>query len=168
MDDLDKLEAKAQAENRNRATSWMNKNYEKWWDKRMMKLDFNCVIPVELNELLRKSYAEIKSEKGQQLSPSTLAGNFVRHLLFWMTILSVFYFLRSSLLKTRVNYLMIQSDFEFTIHFNSQNAHSLYHLALYNLTKVIFLENIVYFVLAVHFNPVLTGSFFFINQSTEG
>jgi len=54
----------------------------------MMKLDFNCVIPVELNELLRKSYAKVKSEKGQQLSPSTLTGvrtltgNFVRQLLF--------------------------------------------------------------------------------------
>ena len=53
-----------------------------------MKVDFNCVILVELNELLRKSYAKVKSEKGQQLSPTTLtgvralAGNFVRHLLF--------------------------------------------------------------------------------------
>ena len=54
----------------------------------MMKLDFNCVIPVELSELLLKIYTEVKSEKGQRLSPSTLTGvrtltgNFVRYLLF--------------------------------------------------------------------------------------
>ena len=47
---------------------------------------------------------------------------------------------------------MIQSDFEFTIHFNPQNPHSLYHLALYN-DNGYFLENIVYFILAVYFLP---------------
>ena len=37
-------------------------------------MDFNCVTPVELNELLRKFYAEVKSEEGQPLTPSTLTG----------------------------------------------------------------------------------------------
>ena len=70
---MDKLEAKGQAENTKRATSWGIKKFEKWCDKRKLNVDFNCVTPVELNELLRKFYAEVKSEKGQPLTPSTLA-----------------------------------------------------------------------------------------------
>ena len=65
LEDLDKLEAKGRAENTKRATSWRIKKFEKWCDKRKLKVDFNCVTPVELNELLRKFYAEVKSEKGQ-------------------------------------------------------------------------------------------------------
>ena len=63
LEDLDKLEAKGQAENTKRATSWGIKKLEKWCDKRKPKVDFNCVTPVERNELLRKFYAEVKSEK---------------------------------------------------------------------------------------------------------
>ena len=74
LEDLEKLEAKGQAENTKRATSWGIKKFEKWCDKRKLKVDFNCVTPVELNELLRKFYAEVKSEKGQPLTPSTLTG----------------------------------------------------------------------------------------------
>ncbi|CAH3186344.1 unnamed protein product [Porites lobata] len=74
LEDLDKLEAKGQAENTKRATSWGIKKFEKWCYKRKLKVDFNCVTPVELNELLRKFYAEVKSEKGQPLTPSTLTG----------------------------------------------------------------------------------------------
>ena len=72
LEDLDKLEAKGQAENIKRATSWGTKKFEKWCDKRKLKVDFNCVTAVELNELLRKFHAEVKSEKGQPLTPSTL------------------------------------------------------------------------------------------------
>ena len=71
---LDKLEAKGQAVNTKRATSWGIKKFEKWCDKRKLKVDFNCVTPVELNELLRKFYAEVKSDKGQPLTPSTITG----------------------------------------------------------------------------------------------
>ena len=74
LEDLDKLEAKGQAENTKRATLWVIKKIEKWCDKRKLKVDFNCATPVELNELLRKFYAEVKSEKGQPLTPSTLTG----------------------------------------------------------------------------------------------
>ena len=74
LEDLDKLEAKGQAENTKRATSWGIKKFEKWCNKRKLKVDFNCVTPVELNELLRKFYAEVKSKKGQRLTPSTLTG----------------------------------------------------------------------------------------------
>ena len=46
LEDLDKLEAKGQAENTKRATSWGIKKFEKWCDKRQLKVDFNCVTPV--------------------------------------------------------------------------------------------------------------------------
>ena len=41
LEDLDKLEAKGQAENTKRATSWGIKKFEKWCDKRKLKVDFN-------------------------------------------------------------------------------------------------------------------------------
>ena len=63
LEDLDKLEAKGQAENTKRATSWEIKKFEKWCNKRKLKVEFDCATPVELNELLRKLYAEVKSEK---------------------------------------------------------------------------------------------------------
>ena len=72
LEDLDKLEVKGQAENTKRATSWGIKKFEKWCEKRTLKVDFNCVTRVVLNELLQKLYAEVKSEKGQPLPPSTL------------------------------------------------------------------------------------------------
>ena len=80
LEDLDKLEAKGQAENSKRATSWGIKKFEKWCDKRKLKVDFNCVTPVEPNELLRKFYAEVKSEKGQPLTPRIAARMPVRVL----------------------------------------------------------------------------------------
>lgn len=47
LEDLDKLEAKAQAEFTNRATSCeMKKITDKCRDKRDLKVDFNCVTPV--------------------------------------------------------------------------------------------------------------------------
>ena len=69
LEDLDKLEAKNQAENTKKATSWGQKN-----SRKILKVDFTCVTPVELKELLQKFYAEVKSEKGQPLTPSTLTG----------------------------------------------------------------------------------------------
>ena len=62
LEDLEKLEAKGQAENTKRATSCGIKKFEKWCDERKLKVDFNCVTPVELNQLLRKFYTEVKSD----------------------------------------------------------------------------------------------------------
>ena len=39
LQDLDKLEAKAQAENTKRATDWGIKKFEKWCDKRKLKVE---------------------------------------------------------------------------------------------------------------------------------
>ena len=43
-DELDKIEALAQAENLNtkRATSWGIKKFEKWCEKRNLNVDLNC------------------------------------------------------------------------------------------------------------------------------
>jgi len=47
LEDLDKLEAKAQAQFRNKATSCeMKKITDKWRNKRDLKVDFKCVTPV--------------------------------------------------------------------------------------------------------------------------
>ena len=48
LQDLDKLEAKGQVENKKRATSRGIKKFEKWCDKRKLKVDFNCVITAEI------------------------------------------------------------------------------------------------------------------------
>ena len=56
LEDLDKLEAKGHEEKTKRTTSWGIKKFEKWCDKGKLKVDFNSVTPVELNELLRKFY----------------------------------------------------------------------------------------------------------------
>ena len=71
-DELDKVEEKARAENTKKATYWGVKKFEKWCERRKLNVDLNFVSSVELNEVLRKFYAEVKSEKGQPLTPSTL------------------------------------------------------------------------------------------------
>ena len=60
--DLDKLEAKAQAENTEKATLWVMKS-EKWCDKQKLKVDFNCVTRVEVNGLLRNSVLKLNRKK---------------------------------------------------------------------------------------------------------
>ena len=44
LQDLDKLEAKAQAENTKRATNWGIKKFDKWCDKQKLKVDFNIIV----------------------------------------------------------------------------------------------------------------------------
>ena len=50
MDELDQMEARAQAENTKRATSWGLKKFEKWCKKRNLNVDLSSVNSVELNE----------------------------------------------------------------------------------------------------------------------
>ncbi|KXJ24868.1 hypothetical protein AC249_AIPGENE6785 [Exaiptasia diaphana] len=74
QEQLDEIEAKAQAKNTNRATEWGLKKFFKWSEKRQISVDLKTIAPKELNEVLRKFYAEVKTEKGQPLSPSALTG----------------------------------------------------------------------------------------------
>ena len=59
---LDEIELKAQAKNTKKATEWGVRKFEKWCQKRNVVVDFTTVKPDELSEILRKFYAEVKTE----------------------------------------------------------------------------------------------------------
>ena len=82
---LDEIEEKSSAKNTKKATEWGVKKFEKWCDKRKLSVDFKTVSPKDLSEILRKFYAEVKTEKGQALTPSALIGiraAIYRHLTY--------------------------------------------------------------------------------------
>lgn len=74
QDELDEIEQKAQSKNTKRATNWGLNKFTKWCNKRSIIIDFKLITPEQLNQVLRKFYAEVKSEKGQPLTPSALTG----------------------------------------------------------------------------------------------
>ena len=61
---LDEIEQKAQAKNTKRATEWGVKKFEKWCEKRKISVHLKTVSPTDLSEILRKLFAEVKTEKG--------------------------------------------------------------------------------------------------------
>ena len=65
---LDEIEEKAQAKNTKRATEWGVKKFEKWCEKRKITVDLKTVSATDLSEILRKFFAEVKTEKGQALT----------------------------------------------------------------------------------------------------
>ena len=71
---LDEIEQKAQAKNTKKETEWGVKKFERWCDKRKLSVDFKTVSSTDVSEILRKFYAEVKTEKGQALTPSAWAG----------------------------------------------------------------------------------------------
>ena len=71
---LDEIEQNAQAKNTKRATEWGVKKIEKWREKRKITVDLKTVSATDLSEILRKFFAEVKTEKGQALTPSGLTG----------------------------------------------------------------------------------------------
>ena len=71
---LDEIEQKAQAKNTKKATEWEVRKFKKWCKKRNNSVHLKTVSPTELSEILRKFYAEVKTEKGQALTPSALTG----------------------------------------------------------------------------------------------
>ena len=71
---LDEIEQKAQAKNTKRATEWRVKKFEKWFEKRQITVDLKTVSATDLSEILRKFFAEVKTEKGLALTPSALTG----------------------------------------------------------------------------------------------
>ena len=62
---LDEIEQKTQAKNIKRATELGVKKYEKWCDKIKNSVDLKTLSPTDLSEILRKFFAEVKTEKGQ-------------------------------------------------------------------------------------------------------
>ena len=71
---LDEIEQKAQAKNTKRATEWGVKKFEKWCEKRKITVDLKTVSATDLSEILRNFFADVKTEKGQALTPSALTG----------------------------------------------------------------------------------------------
>ena len=72
QEQLNEIEQKAQAKSTKEATEWGLKKFDKWREKRAIKVDLNTIDKKELNKILRKFYAEVKTEKGQALTPSAL------------------------------------------------------------------------------------------------
>ena len=70
---LDEKVQKAQAKDTKRATEWGVKKFEKCCEKRKISVDLR-VSATDLSEILRKFFAEVKTEKGQALTPSALIG----------------------------------------------------------------------------------------------
>ena len=72
--ELDKLVIESKPENTKKCTSWGLMKLQKWSAKRNIRIDFATITSEKLNELLRKFYAEVKTEKKGMLTPSALTG----------------------------------------------------------------------------------------------
>ena len=73
-DQLTELEAKVKVANTSRATEWGVRRFEEWCTKRNRSVDLKIIDVVDLNDVLRQFYAELKTKKGESLSPSALTG----------------------------------------------------------------------------------------------
>ena len=72
-DDLQAMEITAVPENTKFSTHYGIKKFEEWLDKRSKHVDYKTIKPPELNDTLRKFYAEVRQNKqGKLLSPGTL------------------------------------------------------------------------------------------------
>ena len=69
---LNNMEENAKADNTKRATKWGLNRFEEWQAKRRISFDWKTVSSTELNDILRKFYAEVKTKQGRTLSPSAL------------------------------------------------------------------------------------------------
>ena len=73
-EDLQKLEADCVPVNTKKQTSWGLKRFTQWLEKRKISCDLHTVSPTELNGTLRKFFAEVKTNKKTDLTPSALTG----------------------------------------------------------------------------------------------
>lgn len=71
---LDALVTDSKPQSTLRCTEWGVRKLMKWTEKRNMTLDLATVDADELNNVLRRFYAEVKSDKRAALSPSALTG----------------------------------------------------------------------------------------------
>ena len=72
--ELDNIITQSKPENTKKCTNWGFHKFQRWAEKRNIVVDFKTITPNELNEILRKFYAEVKSEKGTMLTPSSMTG----------------------------------------------------------------------------------------------
>ena len=74
-DELDAMVERSKPGNTKKSTSWGWTKLKKWMHKRnISNVDMKSVSEIRLNEILRKFYAEVKTEKKGTLTPSALTG----------------------------------------------------------------------------------------------
>ena len=73
-EDLQKLEADCVPVNTKKQTSWGLKKFTQWIDKRKITCDLHTASPTGLNGIQRKFFAEVKTNKKTDLTPSALTG----------------------------------------------------------------------------------------------
>ncbi len=74
-DELDAMVERSKPGNTKKSTRWGWTKLKKWMHKRNLSdVDMGSVSEIRLNEILRKFYAEVKSEKKGALTPSALTG----------------------------------------------------------------------------------------------
>ena len=113
---LDEIEQKAQVKNTKRATEWSLKVREIVWEKKNYSGSQNSLT--DLSEILWKFSAEVKTEKGQALTPSALTGMraAIHHHLTCaplsqnINILQDSKFMSANKMLTWLNWMLIYSD----------------------------------------------------------
>ena len=55
-------------------TAWGIKRFNDWCTKRRIDCDLTTISPTELSSILRRFYAEVKTKKKKDLTPSALTG----------------------------------------------------------------------------------------------
>ena len=71
-DELNNMVEGVKPESTKKCTAWGIKKLFKWAEKRNKNIDLKTISLVDLNDLLRKFYAEVKTEKKKMLTPSAL------------------------------------------------------------------------------------------------
>ena len=61
-------------ENTKKQTPWGLKKFTQWLEKRKISCDLHIVSPAELNGILRRFYAEVKTNKKTDITLSALTG----------------------------------------------------------------------------------------------
>lgn len=73
--EIQALEEDSVPESTAKATKYGLGRFEAWLERRNLSCDFHTISSTELNNILRRFYAEVKSKRqGASLAPSTLTG----------------------------------------------------------------------------------------------
>ena len=76
-DEMAEMEISARPQSTANATKYGVKKFNDWLHKRHLECDFHSITSADLNNLLRRFYAEVKHAqraKGKSLTPSSLTG----------------------------------------------------------------------------------------------
>ncbi|KAL9950919.1 hypothetical protein ACROYT_G043491 [Oculina patagonica] len=73
-EELQRIEEESMPENTKKQTAWGMKKFNQWRDKRQIEVDLHSVSATEFSGILRKFYAEVKTNKKKDLTPSALTG----------------------------------------------------------------------------------------------